>query len=410
MQGRICRDVTPSCLLMCATEISGDARGGRLALELRRLAPQMELFGLGGDRMRRAGVDVAVDITALGTVGWFDHWRDLPHYVSALRFWRRQVRARRPVAALVIDAPGISYPFARVARAAGIPVVYFVPPQTWLWNPRGTAERLRTHADLVVPTLAAEADIYADAGLPVIYEGHPALDDLTEARDCANARRRRAGVDAHDPPRAPGVRVGLVPGSRRHAVARLLPPMLDALDCLAAHLPLGGASISVASPSLRTQIDMIVARRPRRVRTVDQDLWEVLTSSDVVIASTGGNLLEAVFADVPVVAAYRVDPLTYWIARHVMRLGERVAACALPNLIAGARVVPELIQDDVSGARLAEAAERLLGDQTAREAIRQVYAKVRAALGTPGVNARIAERLLRELNVPCAAGGTKPAG
>jgi lipid-A-disaccharide synthase len=398
MQGRIPRDVSPPTLLACATEISGDARAARLAIELQRLAPQLRTCGLGGERMRRAGVDVGLDITDLGTVGWFDHWRELPRYLSALRFWRRQIRDRQPLAAIVVDAPGISYPFARVARAAGIPVIYFITPQTWLWNPRGTVERLRAHADVVVPSIEAEAEIYERAGLSVIFEGHPALDDLVEDRHRSEARRPHAepGSAREHAKRA---RVGLVPGSRRHAIARLLPAMLDAVELLEARLPIGETLVSVASPSLRPRVETVLASRPRRVFIVEQDLWKVLTSAGVVLASTGGNLLDAVFADTPAVAAYRVDAATYWIARHLMRLDKRVAAWALPNLIAGDRFVPELLQRDVTAARLADAAARLLTDETARESMRRGYERVRAALGTPGVNARIAERLLKELNV-----------
>ena len=130
-----------------------------------------------------------------------------------------------------------------------------------------------------------------------------------------------------------------------------------------------------------------------------------MKSADVVLASTGGNLLDAVFADTPAVAAYRVDAATYWIVRHVMRLDKHLAACALPNLVAGDRFVPELIQRDVTPTRLAEAAARLLTDEKARESMCRGYEKVRAALGKPGVNARIAARLLRELGMPA----TRPA-
>lgn len=400
---------TPT-LLACATEISGDARAARLAVELRRLAPHLRVCGLGGERMRGAGVEVGLDITDLGTVGWFDHWREVPRYVSALRFWRRQIRERRPLAAMVVDAPGISYPFSRVARASGIPVIYFVTPQTWLWNPRGTVERLRAHADVVVPSFEAEAEIYTRAGLCVIFEGHPALDDLVEDRHRAQARRPH-GEPTFACERAARARVGLVPGSRCHAIARLLPAMLDAVDVLEARLPLGETLLSVASPSLRPRVDTLLASRRRSVSVVERDLWRVLTSADVVLASTGGNLLDAAFADTPAVAAYRVDAATYWIARHVMRLDRRVAACALPNLIAGDRFVPELIQRDMSAARLADAAARLLTDEKAREAMSRGYAKVRASLGMPGVNARIAERLLKETGVRAGmSDGAKPPG
>jgi lipid-A-disaccharide synthase len=379
----------PPSLLVCATEISGDVRGACLATELQRLAPQLRLYGLGGERMQRAGVDVRIDITDRGTVGWFDHWRDLPHYLSALRFWRRQIRDQPPFAAMVIDAPGISFPFARVARSAGVPVIYFVAPQTWLWNPHGAVERLRACADIVIPTLDAEAEIYARAGLPVIYEGHPALDDLIQA--CTDRVPGRRPAD--------GAAVGLVPGSRRHAIRRLLPVMLDALDLVEQRVGLGEVLVSVAARPLRSAVDSCLRGRPRRVRVVEQDLWAVLTASDVVLASAGGNLLDAAFAGVPVVASYRLDSLSYLAAKHVMRLHRRLAAFALPNLIAGDRIVPELIQRDATAARLADAAVRLLTDQRARDAMRSGYARVRAALGTPGVNARLAGRLLTRLGL-----------
>jgi lipid-A-disaccharide synthase len=178
--------------------------------------------------------------------------------------------------------------------------------------------------------------------------------------------------------------------------------MLDAVDVLESRLPLGDTSLSLASASLRPMVDTALAARSRTVH-VEQDLWKVLTSTDIVLAATGGNLLDAVFADAPAVAAYRVDAATYWIARHLMRLDKRVAACALPNLIAGERLVPELIQREVTAGRLAEAATTLLTDETARESMYRGYRKLRQALGRPGVNQRIAATLLSALGVRPAA-------
>jgi lipid-A-disaccharide synthase len=390
---RICGDVSQPALLVCATEISGDVRGARLAIEIRRLAPQVRLYGLGGERMRRAGIDVRMDITDRGTVGWFDHWRDLPCYLSALRVWRREIRDGRPLAAIVIDAPGISFPFARVARSAGVPVVYFVTPQTWLWNPRGAMERLRSHADIVIPTLDAEAKIYESGGLPVIYEGHPALDDLLEAR------ASRVPIPARATGSGDGAAVGLVPGSRRHAIRRLLPVMLDALDVVERSVGVGEVLVSVAAPGLRPAVDACLRGRSRRVRLVQGDLWAVLAASDVVLASTGSNLLDAAFADVPVVASYRVDSLTSLVAKYGMRLQARLPAYTLPNLIAGEPVVPELIQRDLTARRLADAAVRLLTDEAARDAMRRGYARVRDRLGRPGVNSRIAQELAGRLGL-----------
>ena len=376
----------PPSLLVCATEISGDCRGARLALELQRAAPGLRLYGL-GRRMRRAGVDVRIDITDRGTVGWFDHWRDLPCYLSALRFWRRELRQRRPDAAMVIDAPGISFPFARAARSAGVPVVYFVTPQTWLWNPARAVDRLRTHADVVIPTLEAEAAIYARAQLPLIYEGHPALDDLLEtyADGCG-----RNAVDRRN-----GVTIGLAPGSRLHAVRRLLPIMLDAVDRLDADISPLRVVIGVAAPSLKHEVERCLTPGRRRIEIVEDDLPAVLRQSDVVLASTGGNLLEAVYAGTPAVACYRVDAMTHAIARYAMRLHGRLSAFALPNLVVGERVMPELIQAEVTPANLAAHALRLVRDDGARQAVSEGYGRVRTRLGRRGVNGRIADALVR---------------
>jgi lipid-A-disaccharide synthase len=389
--------MTARSLLVCATEISGDARGARLAGELLRLAPGLRIHGLGGKRMREAGVDVRLDITDRGTVGWFDHWGDLPCYLAALRFWRREIRDRRPDGVMVIDAPGISFPFARIARAAGVPVIYFVTPQTWLWNPDRACERLRTHADVVVPTLEAEAAVYERARLPVIYEGHPALDDLVATY----------GDRACTPPRAkggrPAITIGLVPGSRRHAVRRLLPIMLDTVDLLDADGARPRVLIGVAATSLQDEVERQMTHRRRPVEVVAEGLAQVLRASDVVLASTGGNLLEAVYADAPAVACYRVDAMTHAIARYGMRLEGRLSAFALPNLVAGERIVPELIQAEVTAENLAAHALRLCRDDGARQAMTDGYRRVRDRLGRPGVNARIAERIIPLVDPGCPA-------
>ncbi len=384
----------PPSILVCATEISGDCRGARLARELLRVAPGVRLYGLGGTRMRRASVDVQIDITNRGTVGWFDHWRDLPSYLTALAFWRREVR-RKPDAVIVIDAPGISFPFARVARSAGVPVVYFVTPQTWLWNPTSAVRRLRTHADLVIPALGREAEIYKDAGLPVIYEGHPALDDLLETYGDGRVPAAGAGESR--------VTVGIVPGSRRHAVRRLLPVMLGAIERVRETIPALHV-LAAVDPAMKGEVARCLRRRTPSVDVGEETLPGVLRQSHIALASTGGNLLDAAFANVPAVACYRVDALTAVIARRAMRLHTRITSYALPNVVAAELILPELIQDKVTPEALADAALKLLLDRKARDQVVRGYGEVRAALGQPGVNARIASQLVMRLGLAPAVG------
>jgi lipid-A-disaccharide synthase len=378
-------------LFICAAEVSGDVRGARLATELRQLLPGIELFGLGGARMAAAGVELGADITDTSTIGWLDHWATTPRYLTALRWCRRAMRQRRPRALIVIDAPGISFPMARFGRSLGLPVAYYVTPQTWLWDPRGAVDRLRRSVDIVVPAFGAEADLYRRAGLDVLFEGHPIRDDAAwPVPGEERVRPQESGGQAV---------VGLVPGSRRHAIHRLLPPMLDAAGQLREAGAAGPVVVSLASERLRSDVESRLNGQATNGVSLTGDFAGVLRRSSVLIAASGSNLLDAVLADVPVVACYRIDPVSYWIAEYVMNLRGRLPAFTLPNLLARQAVVPEMIQSDVTGTRLAWQAIRLLGDEEARGAMLSGYRMVRAALGEPGVVARIAAALVNRLGL-----------
>jgi len=293
---------------------------------------------------------------------------------------------------IVVDAPGIGFPTARFARARGIPVVYFITPQTWLWSPARAVERLRRHADIVVPVFEREADLYRRGGLDVVYGGHPMVDDL-EARlaqeaDATSADGRRT--------------LAVVPGSRRHAIRRLLPPMLDAAAAVASQAGLH-VQVSLAAEPLRDEVESIVRNHGAQAQVSTQALAALLGGSRVAIAASGSNLLEAVAAAVPAVACYRIDELSYAYADYVIGLRSKLPAFTIPNLIAEEPVVPELIQHDVTGDRIAFHALQLARDGAARAAVLDGYARVRAKLGAPGATRRVAEALTARVGTAVAA-------
>src|SRR5262245_1766281 len=212
--------------MLSAGEVSGDLHGSTLCRAIRMLRTEVRLVGMGGSRMAGAGMEVWVDPTREAVVGTSEALGRIPALYQAYRHLVRRMRDDPPRALVVIDFPEFNLRLARQARRAGVPVLYFIPPQLWAWR-RGRIRQMARRVTRVLAVLPFERDLYEDAGVPVAFVGHPLLDvlPLDLGRDEA---RRRLGLDPNE------VVVGLLPGSRREEVARLLPAMLGAADRLAA--------------------------------------------------------------------------------------------------------------------------------------------------------------------------------
>ncbi len=375
--------------MLSAGEASGDLHGGTLSVALRELAPGLRLLGMGGTRMAAAGVDILVDPTRHAVVGASEAVSRLPALYTAYRALVRRLGQERPEALVLIDFPEFNLRLARRARRAGIPIVYFIPPQLWAWR-RG---RLRLMARLATRVLAVfpfERPLYEEAGVPVEFVGHPLLDVLPLGLDRAEARRR-LGIEAASP------LVGLLPGSRRQEVVRLLPPMLEAAHRLRRADSRRIFILGLAPSIDRALVESLLAHRglaPLRVRVVEERTHEVMAAADVLLIASGTATLEAALLGAPMVVCYRVSRLTELISRLLIR----VPWISLPNLVCGRPVVPEILQGAVSGPRLADEAERLLGDPEAAMAQRRAFADLRHSLGEPGVGRRAALAVLRAVS------------
>jgi lipid-A-disaccharide synthase len=392
----------PLKLFFSAAEASGDLLAAALARELRALDPDVSMSGFGGRQMTEAGVELVRDLTDTSAIGLLYPVVHLPLYLRTWSTIRRLLAATKPDAAILIDAPAVNFPLARAARRLGIPTVYYVAPQSWLWNPSGAVAKLRRHVDLVVPVLSQEAALYRDAGLDVVYRGHPIV-DLVHGRS-----RALDSATPLDRTGARPTRIGILPGSRRHEVARLLPAMLDAIRLLAG--PLGPLEVAVA-PASGTADDLVFRVRQRLGSLAPvsvQTGHEVLSSCDVSIAASGTVLLEAALLDAPAVMTYRLDPLTFWVGTHVVRIPDKMPHYALPNILAAERIVPELVQGDATPERLAAEVQRLLSDAQARKSLRDGYQRVRAALGTPGVTRALARDVHAWVAQRAASSGAHP--
>jgi lipid-A-disaccharide synthase len=378
----------PLRLMFSVGEVSGDAHAARLAREILQIRPDAALFGAGGERMAAAGVDVRVDITDASTFGLADLFDSAPRQLSALRAIRRMLARERPDALVLVDAPGLNFAVASMARRLGIRTVYYVPPQTWLWNPEGAARRMRHAVDTVFAIFEREAHWYARAGANARYHGHPTADLALEAQPGRDAARRTLGIPAD------AYCVGLFPGSRRPEIRRLLPAMLQAAAIASLRLQPLHVVIGLASTKLRADIERRLGHDTRAQVHVHQNAHEVLDAADVSLAASGTVLLEAVMLDAPAIMTYRIDHLTRLYAKYVLRVRDRLRFYSMPNILVDDEVIPELVVERATPDEMARAIVTYATDVTARERMKAGYARVRARLGQPGVAARVAAELV----------------
>jgi lipid-A-disaccharide synthase len=366
-----------------AGEPSGDLHGATLARALGTLAPALAVAGMGGPRMAAAGVRILHGIERAAVVGGTEVLGRLPELYRIFRALVRRLRTAPPRVLVCIDFPDFNLRLARRAHALGIPVVYFIPPQVWAWR-RGRLRLMARDVSRVLAVFPFEVGLYHEAGVPVEFIGHPLLDVLP-ALDHGAAREGLA-TDRQ-------VLVGLLPGSRAEEVRRHLPVLLGAAARILRRLPRARFVLPLAPTIPAEAVAPRLAAADLGVRVLPGEAHRVMAAADLVLVASGTATLEAACYETPMVVLYRLSAVSHALARLVVR---GVSAISLPNIIAGRAVVPELIQGRATSPRIADAALRLLLDDTVRVAQRAALREVRARLGAPGATARAARAVLRE--------------
>jgi lipid-A-disaccharide synthase len=368
-------------IMMSCGEPSGDLYAGALAVEIRRRAPAAAIFGLGGQRLMAGGGELLADYRGLSVTGLIEAIGVIPRSLAVMRRLIDAARTEKPQALVVIDFPDFNFRLASAVRHLGIPVIYYISPQIWAWR-RKRMSVMKRIADRVLVIFPFEEQIYKDAGVPVEFVGHP-LVDLARAQEPKDQFRREIGVAADRPV------VALLPGSRPNEVARLLPVMRDAAHAISAQLP-GVQFVIARAPSL----DDRLFRKPRwkGVRPIEvlARTDDVLAVADAAVTASGTATVQAAIHGVPMAVVYRLSPMTYRLGRRFVH----VDTFAMVNLIAGRRIVPELIQDDCTPEAITREVLSLLTDTARAEEMRAALAEVRVKLGRPGASGRAAEAVL----------------
>jgi lipid-A-disaccharide synthase len=340
-----------------------------LVAELRRRWPEAEFFGCAGPHLREAGVEPVVRSEDLAVVGIVEVISHLP------RIWRRFRRLltaaadRKPDVAILTDSPDFHLRVARKLKRLGVPVVYLVAPQVWAWR-QGRVKIMRRLIDRLLCIFPFEEKWFRDRGVSVVYIGHPL------AERCRPAMSREAFFRKHNLP-ADRPLVAVLPGSRRSEALRHIPDLVRAAEILSRNRNL--SFILPASPTCGADFfSQPLAGSP--IRAIEGDAWDAMAHCDVALAASGTVTVEAALLGAPMVVFYRVTPLTWHLGRHLVN----VPFYSMVNLIAEKRVVPELIQGDMTGERIAAEAARLLDNASERCKMKEELAQVAARLSRSG--------------------------
>jgi lipid-A-disaccharide synthase len=367
-------------VLISSGEASGDIYAARLVEALQASRPGLAFFGMGGARLAGAGVERIVAAEALSVVGIFEVAEKLPAVFRALRTLADAAANRRPAAAVLVDFPDFHALLSRRLTRLGIPVVYYVSPQVWAWR-AGRARTIARRARRIVTLFPFEADIYRAAGADVVWAGHPLVDDVRE------------GLAKPSPlPPKSRRRLVLLPGSRRGEISRHWAPMRDAAARLASRFDLELAA--ALAPGLTPEL--LEGAEARGIRVVREGLHPLLASADLAFVASGTATLEAALCGAPMVVLYRTSPASFAVGKLLVR----VPWISLPNIVSGEEIVPELIQGDVSAARLEEEGVRLLDSPERLAAMRAALARVAERLGPPGGTERAAAAVLDAIEHP----------
>ncbi len=372
--------------MIVSGEPSGDMHGARLVRAMLGRAPEICFCGMGGPELREAGVEILYDAHKLAVVGITEVISHLGDILAARRTLIRRMREGRPALLILIDYPDFNLLLAAKAKKLGIPVFYYISPQVWAWR-KGRTGKIGRLTDRIAVILPFERDFYGRYGITVDFVGHPLVDGVSPSMTMTKADF----LQQHNIPEENTI-IGLLPGSRSKEIRNLLPAFLQAAALLTGSskkkctflLP-RAASIP---ESLLREHGLSEFRNQLDIRVISENRYDLMAACDAVVAASGTVTLELALLNIPAVVTYRVSPRTYRIGRLLVR---NVKYFSLVNLIGEKKIIPELLQDEVTPERIARELARMLTDLPARKNILAGLAEVRHRLGGPGASERAAE-------------------
>ncbi len=364
-------------IMIIAGETSGDIHGAKLVSAMGKRHNGLFFCGIGGRALGEAGVRLLIDASEIAVVGITEVFSKIPNILKGLRVAKKALKTLHPDLLILIDFPDFNLHLASFAKKLGIPVLYYISPQIWAWRP-GRVKRIGELVDHLAVILPFEEDFYRGHKIPVTFVGHPLLDT-----DASPQNKALTGGTKDYPV------IGFLPGSRDGEIGRHLPIMINAARNLHRKIDNVKFLISLAPEVKRTYVEGIIKKHKTgfAFELVADSSQKVFERSTLVVAASGTVTLEAAISGTPMVIIYKVSPISYWIGRAMIQ----VKHIGLANLIAGRKIVPELLQKEASPTRISDTVFEMLSDSSGLERIRLELLNIRDLLGGPGASERVAD-------------------
>lgn len=372
-------------VLLVAGEASGDLHGSHLVKAIQSIDPEIRFFGVGGEGLKKAGMELLYPSQSLSVVGITEVFLKLRAILKALQGLKKSMDRERPDLLILIDFPDFNLWLGKIAHRRGVPILYYISPQVWAWRP-GRVKLIARLVKKMIVLFPFEVPLYEAAGVDVEWVGHPLLDIVKPTLSKKEALRQ---FDL-DPNRRT---IGLLPGSRIHEIERLLPPLLDSAHLLQEELPDLQFVIPLAPGLPKTLLSPWMKNISVPLKIVEGFTYDVMNLSELLIAASGTVTLEGAILEKPMIIIYKVSVPSSWVARALVRLDH----IGLVNLVAEKEIAPELLQGDVQPRRIADEALRILRDPLLSRKMAESMREVRQKLGEPGAAQRAAQIALSML-------------
>ncbi len=373
--------------MLVAGEVSGDRHAANLFLELKKRMPGVDGIGMGGLKMAQAGIDVRFDSSHIAVIGLVEVIRHYREIRGALNQMKKILATEQPDLLICVDYKEFNFKLASFAKQCGIKVLFYVSPQVWAWRP-GRVKKYGEVIDMMAVIFPFETSYYEQYDIPVRYVGHPSVDKVHPVNSLEQDLTRFE-LSPHYPV------VGLLPGSRRLEIKRLLPVMLQAALKVRETFPEAQFVLPQADSIGDELLQHYLVKVPLQVKVIKNQPYDVIQCCDAVMTTSGTATLEVALLTVPMVITYKLSMLTYWLGKWLVNS----RFIGLPNIIAGKGIVQELIQQQATAQNLSKEVLRMLSDKPYREQMLRSLADVKKSLGQGGgsrVMAEIAEEMLRQ--------------
>ncbi|MCH8304988.1 MAG: lipid-A-disaccharide synthase [Candidatus Marinimicrobia bacterium] len=368
-------------LLIIAGELSGDVQGGKLVAAIKELSPDVKITGIGGDNMEAAGMELLHHIREMSFLGFSEVLKHLPFIRKIMNELTDWIETNRPETILLIDYPGFNLKLAARAKKLGCRVVYYISPQIWAWG-GGRIKKIARFVDHMIVVFPFEEELYRSAGVKVDFVGHPILEGL-------NSTFTRDEFFENHALKLDNTVVGLLPGSRAQEVENLYLPMLEAVEFMRKEFP-NLQFVTGVSPTLNEDLyeNIEAGRRVEHSKAT----YDLMQHSDILFVASGTATLESACFGTPMIIVYKVSPISWFLGKMLIKIKN----IGLVNIVAGKQIVPELLQSEVTAARLATEGVSLLGDKTLMEETTKKLLMVKDSLGKTGASKRAAEIIVNK--------------